>query len=438
MSSSSALTAVRLPGVDSLQDILIENGRIAAVEESPSESVVSLQPRLFNGNGRLVLPAFVNAHTHLDKALFFDSSTTDVSFENGILRSPLLEVKSGSTLDDIRQRAERVVRRAIQCGTTAIRTHVDVDTSWGLRGMEALCDIRKKYSNLVDMQLVAFAQEGMVNKPENLRLMHEACRMGADIVGGKPGADEDPHHHIDLAFELAKEFDLGIDLHVDVDLDLDFEATEEVLGVRVPRSLESVYLASKAIEFGYQGRVVASHLMSLDSVAPELSDAVMGLLNRAGVAVVTCPSCSLYLLAREDRMRVRRGITPVRRLLDAGIDVAYGTDNVGDAFNLYSPPDMLIHGLLTAFGCDFRTLDDLLTVAEMGTVIPAKVMGLRDYGLKVGAWADLVVIDAQSLYQAMTEIRTRSLVLKRGEVVSMSNYSEWLYGPPTYARTEAG
>jgi cytosine deaminase len=430
------LRAARIGATSDVVDVRIDDGRITGID--PLEATRVASGRTFDLEGRVLLPAFVNAHAHLDKAFLPWTSTDEVTYEGGVLSGRMLEAKRRFTVDDVKERAGKALRWAIESGTTAMRTHIDVDPSAGLVGVRAILELKREFASVIEIQTVAFAQEGLVGQPETIALMEEACAMGVDLVGGKPSADEDRRAHIDLVVELARRHDRGIDLHVDTDIDRDYGANvEQFQGVDYPADLEAYHLARRALETGHRRGICASHLCALDALDPALGANVIALLKRAGVAVISCPMSNLFLEGLGDPRDTRRGITRVRDLLRGGVTTAYGTDNFGDAFNLFGTPDMALHGLVTAFACHMRTVDDLAVVVEMGTTTPAAILGLDGWGVREGARADLVVLDATSLYEGLTRVVPRHLVLKDGRAVFTSRRDDVFKGP-TYppVRTE--
>jgi cytosine deaminase len=417
------LREARVGATNEVVDVRIEDGRIRSIDPREVNKVAS--GPTFDLGGRVLLPAFVNPHCHLDKAFLPWTSTDDVTYEGGVLAGRMKEAKREFTVEDVRARASKALRWAIETGTTAIRTHVDVDPSVGLVGVRALLELKRELASVIEIQTVAFPQEGMVGQPETIALMEEACAMGVDVVGGKPSADEDRRAHIDIAFDLARRFDRAIDLHVDTDIDRDYGANvERFEGVDYPADLETYYLARRTLQTRHPRGVCASHLCALDALDPPLGANMVGLLRRAGLSVIACPMSNLFIQGLGDARDTRRGITRVRDLLRGGVTTAYGTDNLGDAFNLYGTTDMVLHGLVTAFACHMRTVDDLAVVAEMGTTTPAAILGLDDWAVRPGGRADLVVLDADSLHEGLTRVVPRHLVLKGGRPVVSAQLDE--------------
>ena len=390
----------RIVGLRKLSDIAIEGGRIVEiadrVEEPGGEEI--------DAKGRLASPGFVDAHMHLDKALL-GQETPNVS---GTLREALKTMgrkKSEFTVEAVKERAGRVVEMAVRNGTTAIRTHVDVDPLVGLTGLMALKQVREEYSDLADIQIVAFPQEGVTNVEGAEELLREAMEAGADVVGGIPAIDPDPKLHIDKIFSIARDFGVDIDMHIDESDD--------------PKDLTLEYYAEKALEEGYPGNMTAGHCCSLAAVDDAVARRVIGKVREAGVNVVALPSTNLYLQGRGDGYPIRRGIPRVRELLDAGVNVLYASDNVRDAFNPFGNANMLELALILAHGAQMGGMSDLETVFRMGTVNAAKAVGIgTDYGIEEGKRADIVVLDVESPQEAIISQAKALYVVKNGVVVA--------------------
>lgn len=390
----------RLVGQRKLKDIATEDGRIVEIADRVEDSgEVELDAK-----GRLASPGFVDAHMHLDKALL-GQETPNLS---GTLREAISIMgrkKSEFTVDTVKERAGRVVEMAVRNGTTTIRTHVDVDPLAGLTGLMALMQVKEEYSDLADVQVVAFPQEGLTNVDGAEELLREAMEMGADVLGGIPAIDPDPELHIDKIFSMARDFSVDIDMHIDESDD--------------PKDLTLEYYSEKALEEEYPGNVTAGHCCSLAAVDDAVARRVIGKVREAGVNVVALPSTNLYLQGRGDGYPIRRGITRVRELLDAGVNVLYASDNVRDAFNPFGNANMLELALILAHGAQMGGMSDLETVFRMGTVNAAKAVGIgTDYGIEEGKRADIVVLDVESPQEAIISQAKALYVVKNGVVVA--------------------
>jgi len=348
-----------------------------------------------------VTPGIVESHIHLDKALLDDRvvSTTG-TLEEAIRLTGA--AKRTFTVEDIRARARRVLDLAVRAGTTAMRSHVEVDPIIGLTGMEAMLPLREEYAPALDLQLCAFAQEGIVKAPGTEGLLRRALTMGADLVGGCPYNDTDGLEHIRIVFALATAFGVDADFHAD------FADEPEHLHVRE--------IASQTVRAGWQGRVVVGHLSELSAVPGYRQDEIIAEIVGAGVGVICLPATDLYLMGRRDESNVRRGLTPVRRLLAAGVPVALASNNIRNPFTPVGTADLGHMAFLAAVAAHMGTPADLRALLTAITLHPARLLRLPDYGLAPGCRADLVVWDCARPEVAVATIAPRTLVIKRGRV----------------------
>jgi cytosine deaminase len=408
--------------------VAIRDGLVVALD--PPSADVSAARRL-DGAGGMLLPGLVNIHTHLDKA-YLAERIVNISGTLTEARSRMREAKAAFTVADVRARADRAIRQGLRCGVTAIRTHVDVDPVVGLRGVEALLELRTAWQGAVDLQIVAFPQEGLALEPRTEELLREALRLGADVVGGHLSIARDPETlraETDAVFRLAAEFDRDIDVHADIDIDRDYvrDVSTHADGLRYPDGLGVVYLAEKTIADGFQGRVSAAHLSALDTIPPDLRANVVDLLRRANIAAVALPASNLYTHGREDPTGARRGVTRLLDLQRGGVRVAVGTDNIRDPFLPFGNADLVQNAIVAALACHLVRTEDFIDMLRFHTTAPAKIMGLADYGLAEGCAADLLVLHARSLDAMLDGERAPHWVVKRGRVVAESAFIASLY-----------
>jgi cytosine deaminase len=269
--------------------------------------------------------------------------------------------------------------------------------------------LKEEYRGLVDLQIVAFPQEGILKSPGTVELMEEALKLGADVVGGCPYNEltwDDTKRHIDIAFDLAQRYGVPVDMHADFADD----ASD-------PRFASATYAAQKTIASGYQGRVSLGHVTSLAALAPEEAKPVLELLHRADVHIVTLPATDTYLGGRKDVVNQRRGLTPVRALRDAGVNVTYASNNIRNAFTPFGKADPLLIGNFLAHLAQFGTPDNQAYVLKMATHDAARAMGISEgYGIAVGNRASLVILDTWQVADALLDIPPRSWVIKDGNV----------------------
>jgi cytosine deaminase len=390
------LEGCRLPD-GSTADIGCASGRIAAVGNlsgRPAE-------RTLRCGGRAVTPGLVESHIHLDKALLSDRTPS----VEGTLQEAIRitgEAKRRFTVEDIRTRARAVLDLAVRWGTTAMRSHVEVDPIVGLKGLEALLPLKVEYAPALDLQLCAFAQEGVFRMPGTEALLGEALRGGADVIGGCPYTDADGPAQIDVIFRLAREFGVDADFHVDF-----FDE---------PEHLHLRYIIEQTIRWGWQDRVVVGHCTELGALPPPDLAPIAAGLKKAGIGVITLPATDLYLMGRRDTHRIRRGLAPVARLLDAGVTVAAATNNVRNAFTPVGNANLLLMGFLLTVGAHMGTERERHEVLEMLTTHPARLLRLPPCGPGLDLQADLVVWDATRLDDLVAGQAAPWVVVKRGRI----------------------
>ncbi|KXA89335.1 hypothetical protein AKJ62_03330 [candidate division MSBL1 archaeon SCGC-AAA259D14] len=385
------------------KDIGIENGKISEIGSVKGEA-----KKIIDVDGRLIYSCFIDPHIHLDKVLIADDLPSNKS---GTLKEAIELIwdrKKKYTVEDVKKRAKKVMEKGISNGTLKMRTSVDVDTIGGLTPLEGVLAAREEMKNELDLEIVAFPQEGIVRDPGTEDLMREAMKKGADLVGGMPHYEKsqsDAEEHVNIVFDIANKFGVDIDMHVDETDDPD------------SRTLEIV--ADKTIEEGYEGRVTAAHTCALAAYPDDYAKKVIERVKEANIHMVTNPVTNLVVQGREDKQPIRRGITRVKELLKAGINVSFGQDCVKDAFYPFGQADMLEVALITAHTAQLTMPDEIKTVFRMMTDNAAKILGIEDnYGVGVGKPADLVVVDAPTAAEAIRLHPPKRWVVRKGRLVS--------------------
>ncbi|RDI56426.1 amidohydrolase family protein [Microvirga subterranea] len=387
MNGDLYITNVRPMGGEATS-VTVQDGRIASYggDAVPGADVV-------DGGGAIVVPGLVEAHTHLDKSLLgMRWYHNDVGprlidkIDNERAQKRLLGI------DPARQSARQVVLSVAQ-GSTHIRSHVDVDTDMGLSGIEGVLKTREQYRGVVDIDIVAFPQSGMLIRPGTVELMEEALKLGADVIGGlDPSAiDRDPKGHLDVVFGLADRYGCPVDIHL-------HEPAE--LGAF---SMELIIERTKAL--GLQGRVTVSHAFCLGMADQDYVASLIDALAEARVHILTTAPAS-------------RPVPPVKRLVDAGVVVAAGSDGIRDTWGPYGNADMLERAVLVGLRNNFRRDDEVALALDVCTHGGARMMDLDGYGLDVGCRADFVLLDGETLAEAVVSRRPRRLVVKNGRVVA--------------------
>lgn len=387
----------RLQDNEGLKDIGIRAGKIVKIADHIDEDATTV----IDAAGRVLIPGLVESHIHLDKALIADREPN----KSGTLQEAIqvtAKLKPTFTEEDIYTRAKKALEMIISHGVTAVRTHAEFDPAQGFTGFETILRLKEEYRDLIDMQVVAFPQEGIFKAPGTEKMMYEAMEMGADVVGGIPYNDAPANEHIDLIFEIAKKYGTDIDLHQDFADEADDMSIE--------------YLCKKTIAEGYQGRVSVGHLTALHALPPEKLQPILDLMAEAQINVMALPATDLHLGARKDQYNVRRAVTPIRKLRDAGVNVCLATNNIRNAFTPYGNGDLIQIAMLAIPVGHLGGADDLPTVLPMITTNPAKALGLSEYGIAEGKQADLVLLDTKVVADAVIDIPERLYVIKNGRI----------------------
>ncbi|WP_292936819.1 amidohydrolase family protein [Noviherbaspirillum sp.] len=385
-------------------DIAIENGRIAAL--GPSLHVHALQE--IDAAGDLVTPPFVDAHFHMDATLSYGLPRVN---QSGTLLEGIAlwgELKPLLTQEALVERALQYCDWAVARGLLAIRTHVDVCDD-RLLAVEALLHVKKQVAPWLDLQLVAFPQDGLLRSSSAFGNLKRAIAMGVDVVGGIPHFERtmaDGAESVRLLCEFAADKGLRVDMHCDESDD--------------PLSRHIETLAYHAHRLGMHGRVTGSHLTSMHSMDNYYVSKLLPLMHEAGVAAIANPLINITLQGRHDSYPKRRGMTRVPELLAAGIDVAFGHDCVMDPWYSLGSGDMLEVAHMGLHVAQMTGQEAMHACFMAVTETPARILGLEGYGLKAGSHADLVILDAGSTIEAIRLRAARRYVIRRGRVVSRS------------------
>ena len=339
--------------------------------------------------GKLVLPAYVDAHVHLDKVLIRGELREHDGTLGGAIAA-IHERKRRYTVADVATRARQVIEGSVALGTTRLRSHVDVDTIGGLVPLEGVMAAAESCADIAEVRTIAFPQEGLLRDPGAYGLMEAALEAGADVVGGMPHweMDEDSQReHVRQCFQLAERFDRDLDMHVD--------ETDDG-GVR---TLEMV--ADEALRRGFVGRVCAGHLCSLAAAPHDYADRVIDKCLRAGISIAANPVTNLVLQGRGDRGLIRRGTTRIGELRAAGVNVFFGQDCVNDGFYPFGRGSMLEVALISAHAAHLTSRADLAYALRAVSEAPALAMRLTNYGLTPGARADLQLLPVPTWDEAL-------------------------------------
>ncbi len=377
-------------------DVGVANGRIAAIAAAlPGDA-----PRIDAANC-LLIPGLVETHVHLDKTCILDRCP---AAEGSVAEAVRLTsaAKRDFTPDDVYARGQRTLERAIGWGTTRMRTHVEVDPGIGLRGFDGVQQLQRDYAWAMDIELCVFPQEGLLNNPGTDALLIEGLRRGARVIGAVPYIDTDPRGQIDRIFEIAREWDVDIDMHLDMG--------------DTPEGMQVEYVCRKTDEYGWGGRVAVGHVTQMSLVPPARFAGLATTLARAGVAVTVLPATDLYLMGRDRDHAIPRGVVVAGPLRAAGVTCSIATNNVLNPFTPYGDANLLRMANLYANVAHVARPDDLAGCLAMITTDAARLMRLPEYGIHVGAPADLVLLDAPSAAAAVAELAQPLWGMKAGRM----------------------
>jgi cytosine deaminase len=401
------LRNARLLGADRPCDLGIDDGLIVPVADGPGESAAAARAeQVIDLEGRLVTPPLVEPHIHLDAVLTVGQPRANASgslFE-GI--AVWAERVATLTVDDVIARAREVLRWQLACGVQTVRSHVDVCDPQ-LRALQGLSVLREELRGLIDLQLVAFPQQGIFGFDGGPELMRRAVEQGVDVVGGIPHYEltrEDGVESVKFAMALADEAGLMVDIHCD-ETDDDHARFVEVM-------------VAETIKRGMSGRVTASHTTAMGSYNAAYAYRLIANIKRAGLHMVTNPLDNSVLQGRFDTGPIRRGQTRVKELIAAGINVAIGHDSVMDPWYPLGMGDPLQAAFVMAHYGQLSGATELPYLLDMITTNPARALGVDSGGIRVGGPADLVVFDAPTAQDAVRTLAPRFLVLRGGAIVA--------------------
>ena len=389
-------------------DTIVDVSPVSAADAPPKPAT-----QVVDAQGKLVIPGFVDAHIHLDKAFLLAKAPAKTGNFTEAL-SETFRLKEQYTVEDIQTRARAVLEQAIAFGITAMRSHVEVDPILGVTSMEALLPLKRDYAWGITLQLAVFAQEGITNQPGTEPLLRKAMAMGGDVIGSAPYVDPDPRRNIAIVFDIAQEFNCDVDFHLDF---LDNDAP-----LQVPMVIEETH------KRGWQGRVCLGHMTKLAGLPPPELTAIATDLQAAGIAVLALPASDLYMMSRQDTHNVRRGVAPLHSLQAYGVTVGTATNNIQNLFTPFGDGDVLKIGTLLANVLQQGTTQGHEFCLDAVTQSAAQAIGIANYGVKPGNMADLVILDAKSASEAIATAPLGRTVLKAGQVVSQTEVQRTVWG----------
>ena len=396
------------PDATGLVDLHVDGGRFVAVTAAGDPDAGSLEARAsIDAAGSLVSAPYVEPHVHLDAVLtagqprWNQSGTLWEGIACWTERKPLL------TREDVIARVEEVLAWYVANGCLHIRSHVDV-TDPGLVALQALLEVRDRVRDVINIQLVAFPQEGICSYPGGDQLLEKAAAQGVDVIGAIPHYEdtrEDGVRSIDIALDVAARHGLRVDAHCD---EIDDEQS---------RFIE--VLAAHAGRLGMGDRVTASHTTAMGSYNPAYSYKLHRIIARSGINMVCNPMVNLHLQGRFDGYPKRRGLTQVKELLAAGVNVAFGHDDILDPWYPLGTANPLQVAHLGAHAAQLMSRDEITECFAMVTRRAAAVLGLGDsYGIAVGRPASFLILPAADTFDAIRRQVRPTAVVSRGHVVA--------------------
>lgn len=385
-----------------LVDIAIKDGKFFEIDENIKEYAENE----INANGNLVTPPFIESHVHLDSALSVGNPRFN---QSGTLLEAIEiwgERKKELTKENIKNNAREAVKWLIANGVLKIRTHTD-STEPTLMTLEAILELREEMKEYVDIQVVAFPQDGVLAYKGMDTLLEESLKMGADVVGGLPQVEltrEDGIKSVKYAFELAHKYDKLVDIHTDETGDDQSRFTEVI--------------AKYAIEYDMAGLVTASHTTAMHNYHNDYASKLIGNIKRAGVNIVTNPFSNALLQNRLDGYPRKRGTTRVDQLLEPGVNVSIGNDNIMDPFGPLGKGNMLQAAHLLLHTAHLSGNEQMVNLFDMITINGAKTLHVQDYGIKEGQQADCIILDAKDEKEAIRLTSECLYVIRKGNIIS--------------------
>lgn len=400
----------KLRGKDGLWNIVIHEGKIQDISQGAIEQT---NQEILNVDGALVLPPFIEPHIHLDTTLTAGEPEWNQSgtlFE-GIQR--WAQRKESLTLDDVKTRAKTALKWQIAQGIQHVRTHVDV-TDPDLTAMKAMLEVKEEMSPYMDLQLVAFPQEGILSYPNGTELLEESLKLGADVVGGIPHFEFTREYGVNslkAAFDLAEKYDRLVDIHCD---EIDDEQS---------RFVEVV--AAESCERGLGSRVTASHTTAMGSYNDAYAYKLFRLLKLSNINFVSNPLVNIHLQGRFDTYPKRRGLTRVKELLEAGMNVCFGHDDIFDPWYPLGTGNMLQVLHMGIHASQLMGYEEIINSIDLITVNSAKTLNLTEnYGIDKGKPANLIVLSAENEYEAIRKQAVVRYSIRNGRIISETKPSE--------------
>ena len=381
----------------------LANGSLNDIAVAAGGRIVSITPAgtMAGGSGSvdiagaLLVPAFVEGHIHLDTSFYGDKWIPHKACFNGfdVHERVAFQAQNMAQAAPMEERARKQLELCVANGSLHMRSHVMVDGSVGLKSLETILKIRDEYRGIIDIQLVAFPQNGILKSPGTPELLDEAIALGADLVGGLDPAsfDRDLKGHLDVVFGVAEKRGVGVDIHLHDFGSLGAFSVEEI--------------CARTVALGMQGRVAISHAYGLGDLDADAARRIGAKIAVAGVSIMTnAPGDHAF--------------PPVALLRAEGVTVFSGSDNIRDSWWPYGDGDMLSRAMMIGYRSGFYTDEDLAAAFDVVTSAGAKALSLEDYGIAIGAKADFVTLSAEHVPEAVVAVPKGRRVFKAGRLVA--------------------
>lgn len=377
----------------SLADLTVTDGRFSAI--TPAANAPTPPPSAIDLAGQLVLPAFVEGHIHLDTSFYGDAWHPHIPCTDGfdVRERVAFQMRNLEQAAPMEERAKNQLELCIGNGSLAMRSHVMVDANVELKHVQTILGVREKYRDVIDIQLVAFPQSGILSSPGTAELLDEALKLGCDLIGGLDPAsfDRDVKGHLDVVFGLAEKRGAGIDIHLHDGGTLGLFEIEEI--------------AARTRALGMHGKVAISHAYALGDIAPDALAKAGEMLAASGVAIMTnAPG--------------KHPFPPVAALREAGVTVFAGSDNIRDSWRPYGDGDMLNRANMIGYRSGFYEDRELEAAWDVVSRAGASALGLEGYGIAVGAKANFVALKAEHVPEAVVAVPKGRTVYRAGRAIA--------------------
>lgn len=385
-----------------LYSVLIANGKFVkflAQEDTNLKDFSGIN--MIDAKGMLMLPPLIETHIHLDKACISSRChLCEGTLSEAITQTAL--AKSQFTYSDIYHRGKSVVERSIKQGTGYMRAHVEIDPVIGLVGFNGIKQLKHDYAWGISIEICVFPQEGLHNNEGTYELLEQALVEGADLLGGCPYTDSYPKKQMQSLFNLASQYDVDLDFHLDFDLK--------------PECSMLSSLIELTREYDYRGRVTAGHVTQLSMLSPDELAIAAKNIAEAGINVTVLPSTDLFLMGREFKSAIPRGVAPLVPLTDAGIHCSLSSNNIENPFTPYGDGSLVRQSNLYANIAQLGTQDKLEQCFNWISCDAAKIMKLNQYGICEGGPANAIFFSAENKAKVIATIQEPSMGIKNGRL----------------------